>query len=383
MDCLEMAGGKMKPVVKEIFLLRFVACLGIVLMHSVTLGLDLFDIEKSTVFFVLTSLQLALMFGTPVFIFISEFVIAYSYPDQLPKNFYKKRFNYIFLPFIFIGFLDAALHSISMTSVEFDKKVILNFFEGDFHGYFIVIVFQFYFLHPLFVKFVVSKYPVYQVIITACFVNFMYLAVFNFFDPFKYLSFLPYLEVEWNVLNKMPFPAWIAYFVVAYYCGKNYEQFLLMLQRLRYLLPSVCILTLGILLASQWFGLITEVHSKRVDVILYTLSVAFLLFYIANKIKNMPKIVIFISRYSFGIYLLHPLFIILLKNIFIKSIDDLSVFTVIITTFLFSTICSICATYLLNKWKFGPYLVGQVHVEERLSNDKKIAGKAKQVLDQR
>ena len=373
----------MKPVVKEIFLLRFVACLGIVLMHSVTLALDIYDIEESTTFFVLTSLQLALMFGTPIFIFISEFVIAFSYTDELPKRFYKKRFHYIFLPFIFIGIIDAALHSISMTSVDFEKKVLLNFFEGDFHGYFIVIIFQFYLLHPLFVKYVVPKYPAYQVILTACLVNFAYLAFFNFIDPFKYLYFLPYIEMEWIVLNKMPFPAWIAYFVVAYYCGKHYEPFLTLLHRFRYLTASACLLTLGMLLASQWSGLLTEVHSKRVDVILYTLSVAFLLFFIASKIKNMPKWIIFISRYSFGIYLLHPLFIVLFKSIFLQFIDEISVLTVIISTFFMSTICSICATYLLNKWKFGPFIVGQVQAKEQATDDKMSAGKPKQLLNQR
>ncbi|MFJ7661021.1 acyltransferase family protein [Lysinibacillus sp. NPDC097162] len=373
----------MKPVVKEIFLLRFVACLGIVLMHSVTLVLDIYDIEENTVFFVLTSLQLALMFGTPVFIFISEFVIAYSYSDELPKTFYKKRFSYIFLPFIFIGIVDAALHSININSIDFEKKVLLNFFEGDFHGYFIIIIFQFYFLHPLFVKFIVSKYPAYQVIITACIINFAYLALFNFFDPFKYLYFLPYIEVEWTVLNKMPFPAWIAYFVVAYYCGKNYEQFISLLHRFRYVLPSICLLMLGILLASQWSGLITEVHSKRIDVIFYTLSVAFLLFFIASKIRNMPKLIIFISRYSFGIYLLHPLFNIMLKSFFTKYIDVLSASTVIVSTFFISTVCSICVTYLLNKWKFGPYLVGQVHAKEKATSNKIRASKTKQLVNHR
>ncbi len=368
-----MAGGKMKPVVKEIFLLRFVACLGIVLMHSVTLVLDIYDIEENTLFFVLTSLQLALMFGTPVFIFISEFVMAYSYSDELPKRFYKKRFSYIFLPFIFIGVVDAALHSIHINSVDFEKKLLLNFFEGDFHGYFIIIIFQFYFLHPLFVKFIAAKYSAFQVIVTACLINFIYLAVFNFFDPFKYLYFLPYIEVEWTVLNKMPFPAWIAYFVVAYYCGKNYEQFLSLLQRLRYVLPTVCLLMLAILLTSQWSGIITEVHSKRVDVIFYTLSVAFLLFFIASKIKTMPKFIIFISRYSFGIYLLHPIFNIMLKSFFAKYIDILNPFTVIVSTFLLSTICSICVVFLLNKWKFGPYLVGQVYAKEKSDNKMKLS----------
>ncbi len=368
----------MKPVVKEIFLLRFVACLGIVFMHGVTLALDIYDIGESPLLVVLTSIQLAFMFGTPLFIFISEFVIAYSYPDHLPKKFYEKRFKYIFVPFLFIGILDAALHSIGTNSGEFEKKVILNLFEGDFHGYFIVIIFQFYFLHPLFVKYIVSKYPAYKVMITAFLINFGYLAFFNFLDPYEYFYYLPYAELEWSVLNKMPFPAWLAYFVTAYYCGRNYEVFLSLLHRFRYQLFVICLCTLSFLLAIQLWGFITEIHSKRIDVILYTLSVAFFLFYIASKMQGMPSFIIFISRYSFGIYLLHPLFNILLKSFLTNYVGKFSIFFVVFISFFFSTISSICVTYLLNKWKFGAYLVGQVHLDEKIS-----VSKAKQVLNQR
>ncbi|MGN4126112.1 acyltransferase family protein [Lysinibacillus sphaericus] len=368
----------MKPVVKEIFLLRCVACLGIVFMHGVTLALDMYDLEESPLLFVLTSIQLALMFGTPLFIFISEFVIAYSYPNQLPKKFYDKRIKYIFIPFLFIGILDAALHSIGTNSGEFEKKVFLNLFEGDFHGYFIVIIFQFYFLHPLFVKYIVSKYPAYKVILTAFLINFGYLAFFNFLDLYEYFSYLPYAELEWSVLNRMPFPAWIAYFVTAYYCGRDYEVFLSWLHRFRYQLFVVFLFTLSSLLAIQFWGFITEIHSKRIDVILYTLSVAFLLFFIASKLQRMPSFMIFISRYSFGIYLLHPLFNILVKGFLSPYVEKLSIFSVVGISFFISTSCSIGVTYILNKWKFGAYLVGQVHQDVKTS-----ANKGKQLLSHR
>ncbi len=81
----------------------------------------------------------------------------------------------------------------------------------------------------------------------------------------------------------MPFPAWIAYFVTAYYCGRNYEIFLSLLHRFRYQLFVVFLFTLSGLLAIQVLGLITEIHSKRIDVVLYTLSVAFLLFFYCEQ----------------------------------------------------------------------------------------------------
>ncbi|KOS62736.1 acyltransferase family protein [Lysinibacillus agricola] len=346
----------MKPVVKEIYLLRFVACLGIVFMHAITLALDMYEIEGSQLFIGLTAVQLALMFGTPIFIFISEFVIAYSYPEQMPKGFYKKRFHYIFIPFLIIGILDAAFHN----NTEFEKKIILNIFEGDFHGYFIVIIFQFYFLHPWFVKNIASKFSASKVIITAFFINFGYLAFFNFLNPEKYLYFIPHVKLEWGFLNKMPFPAWIAYFVVAYYCGKNYETFLALLQRFRRQLFISFFMTLIILLAFHFSGLISEMYSKRVDVIFYTLSIACCLFFIASKMRKMPQFVLLISRYSFGIYLLHPFFNLLVSDILKNHTENVNIFFAIMMSFIVSVTCSILLTYLLNKWRFGAYIVGRV-----------------------
>ncbi|MFM9534927.1 acyltransferase family protein [Lysinibacillus sp. IITD104] len=360
----------MKREVKEIYLLRFVACLGIVLMHSVTLALNMYNIEEGPQFVILTSIQLIFMFGTPLFIFISEFVIAFSYSDRLPKKFYVKRYKYILVPFLFIGFLDAVLKSIESPTIEFAKKLLLNYLEGDYHGYFIVIIFQFYIIHPFFVKFIVSRYPAHKVIITAFIINFGYLAFFNFLDPYKYFPYLSYISLQWDFFNKMPFPAWIAYFVVAYYCGKNYEKFLSLLQRFRHLLLIVSLITVSILLASQLSGIITEVHSKRIDVILYTFSIAFLLFFIASNRRKMPKFIIFISRYSFGIYLLHPLVNSLLKIFLTNVIETLSVFSVIAISFIISISCSICITYVMSKWQFGAFFVGQLTNNGYSSNKK-------------
>ncbi|SPT99941.1 acyltransferase [Lysinibacillus capsici] len=360
----------MKREVKEIYLLRYVACLGIVLMHSVTLALNMYDIEEGPLFVILTSIQLIFMFGTPLFIFISEFVIAYSYSDRLPKKFYVKRYKYMLTPFLFIGLLDAVLKSIESPSIEFAKKLLLNYLEGDFHGYFIVIIFQFYIIHPFFVKFIASRYPAYKVIMTAFIINFGYLAFFNFLDPFKYFPDLAYTSLQWDFFNKMPFPAWIAYFAVAYYCGKNYDKFLSWLQRFRFLLLAVLLITVSLLLTTQLSGIITEVHSKRIDVILYTFSVAFLLFFIASNRRKMPEFIIFISRYSFGIYLLHPLVNSLLKIFLTNFIETLSVFSVIAISFIVSLSCSICITYIMSKWKLGAFLIGQLNTNGDSSNKK-------------
>ena len=55
-------------------------------------------------------------------------------------------------------------------------------------------------------------------------------------------------------------------------------------------------------------GILTPIQSKRVDIIFYTISLTFLFFYIASRMQNIPSFLIEVSKYSFGIYLLHPFF---------------------------------------------------------------------------
>ena len=71
----------MKREVKEIYLLRFVACLGIVLMHSVTLALNMYNIEEGPQFVILTSIQLIFMFGTPL-LYLSQ-SLSLPFPIQI------------------------------------------------------------------------------------------------------------------------------------------------------------------------------------------------------------------------------------------------------------------------------------------------------------
>lgn len=49
------------------------------------------NVELQSIGNYLFAIQLLLMYGTPMFIFISEFIISFSYKDRLPQNFFKKN----------------------------------------------------------------------------------------------------------------------------------------------------------------------------------------------------------------------------------------------------------------------------------------------------
>lgn len=354
----------MKKQVKEIFLLRSIACLVIVFMHSVTLAVNNLNMSDLTVGW-LDSIRMALMFGTPMFIFISEFVIAYSYPSETPKGFIKKRFLYVFLPFISMAIFYAGFNTVvdNASLQSFIISAFKNITIGSFHGYFILIIFQFYLLHMFFIKYIVPKYSPSKVISVSIGINVIYLAFFNFLNLEGALSFIPGIERIWIKANTLPFVAWLGYFSVAYYCGRKPELLIAWIKRHKSFVFAMPVVTLALLQYVYHSQLLGEMHSKRVDVLFYTFSLLLLLSYLATKIRYIPKFINVISQYSFGIYLLHPFFLALIPLSFIKEVTIMNVTGIILLAFILGIGLSIISVSALNKFKVGKYIVGRVGKE--------------------
>lgn len=76
----------MKKFISVIFWMRAISCLGIVLIHSISITLaENPSLEKNDW---PTYVQLFLMFSTPTFVFITEFLNAYIYGEKLKKGLY-------------------------------------------------------------------------------------------------------------------------------------------------------------------------------------------------------------------------------------------------------------------------------------------------------
>ncbi|MDM5187915.1 acyltransferase family protein [Bacillus sp. DX4.1] len=345
----------MKSKVQEIIILRSIACLTVVFIHAITRSPSTFDsVNKMDIAF--SYLQLLLMYGTPMFVFISEFVLAYNYKDRIPDKFISKRIKFILLPFICMGIFYAGFsehaNGIQATAIQ----SVRNIFLGDYHGYFILIIFQFYFLHMIFNK-VKKKISPKLVLISALCINLAYLSFFNFVEPFN----VPTANYIWYRFSWIPFIGWIIYFVIGYYAGSYYEYFKSLLTRnLKWIILSWC-LTGALFLLFQYFNVLNDISSKRVDALLYTISTIMVFFYIATKIKNIPRFLLLINRYSFGIYLLHPFFQQTIGDMILINIPYLNnLYGSLFLYFIIGVIVPIPVVYLLNKIKIGAYIVGKV-----------------------
>ncbi len=349
----ESFGGK--KMIKEIFFLRGIACLSIVLLHSIGIGLSRLnenDLPHIT-FYTLDSIHLLLYFGTPLFIFISELIISYSYRNKkLPKTFLSVRFKYIFIPYLTMALFYSLAYLDSLT--DWGKKVLMNIMIGDFHGYFILIIFQFYLIHFLFHRYLRAWSP--KVVIFCCtFINGVYLAMFNFTSPPNIILG----DYIWDRFYWVPFFGWIFYFSIGYYCGLYYETFLSILKKYKSIILFSPIVTSGVLLYLHYSEIIHVHSSKRLDLLLHTIAICLFLYVIAIKLNKIPKIITVISQYSFGIYLLHMFYLALIDYIY--SYFPISIGSpYIFFLFIFSTAASYITINYLRKWKYGTFVIGKI-----------------------
>lgn len=337
-----------KSHLNEIDVIRAMACLSVVLLHAIKLEVDGSGLMEDA----LLTISGLLAFGTAAFVSISAIILAYSYPDKLPSGFYWKRIKLIMLPFICM----AAFYSIgdnfqtlSRIPIEFIYNIM-----GNYHGWFILVIFQFYLLYQLFINYFSKASPVIMLTISLV-INVIYLGFFNFTDPPDGNVYLNHLWERWYWY---PFFGWVFYFTLSYYIGKSYHRFLMYIKKyyIWILIAFPISITLIIVDNIQW-GF--PAGSKRLDMILFTVTAMFLLFLISSKIRNTPFLLDVISRYSFGIYLIHWSGLLLWERIFELLNVDFGYMNIILI-FAGSVMFSIAGVYIFNMFPLGKYIIGRV-----------------------
>ncbi|WP_172254047.1 acyltransferase family protein [Saccharibacillus deserti] len=337
--------------IQEVGLVRVVACLSIILLHSIqfTIGFEWTEGSPLLDYALLTAAGI-LAFGTPAFVFISELLLSRSYPDRFPKAFYKKRILMILTPFVCMAVFYAIFANYDDPG-RLPYVVVLNLM-GDYHGWFVLVVFQFYVLHRLFTKFL-SRIPAKVVLAAAFVINAAYLAFFNFV---KQPSGGRLISFVWERGYWVPFLGWIFYFCLAYYCGRRYDDFLAALDRYkRWIVIGTLVAAAPVLFVNSLnvlgFG------SKRVDMLPLSLMLILLLFLIAFKVKIRSRWLDLIDSCSFGIYLIHYFYLMLYSGLLDRT-ADLGYFEIPLL-FAAALISSIVTVLAVNKLPFGKYILGR------------------------
>lgn len=332
------------------------------MIHSLTKVYSYRDISDETRIFIM-SLQMAIMYATPMFVLLSEFISSNVAKGKIKKGFLLNKVKYILIPYIIM----ATVYTVNLYIKNKDMgglellEVWKNILMGQWHGYFVIIIFQFYILHILYVKYTNNINP--AIVLTISFViSISYWVYYNFFFVYSYDFFYKSF-----VLPKILFFGWLFYFSIAYYCGKDYERFVFKLNQLKWWILFGFIMTFAIVQLNFYYGLLPDIASTRFDIVFYTVMVFFLIFLIASKLNKMPYWLLSISSYSYGIYLLHPIIQEQIVRYFEeKVINGLSF---LLIQFIAGVFIPIVIVFFVTKIPFGEFIVGKLKFPRKQMNN--------------
>lgn len=340
-----------KKFLNELIMLRAIACISIVTLHAINQvirldgGTERWDALYSNIAHLLS-------FGTPTFVCISIILLSHTYKNSLPKDFYRKRIKYILMPYLAMAiFYGIVFHLNDLKTIPL--QVIYNIF-GNFHGWFVLLIFQCYVMFHFFHKFAQGWRPS-IVLSISLFVNLTYLGVFTLTPVPENNTFLQFI---WEQGYWIPFFGWCFYFTFAYYFGLHYKKWLKWVQEHQISLFFLSFLSICIVLVINKF-MVFEYGSKRMDMIFLSISFMLLLLSSLSKVNHIPSWLGKVSDYSYGIYLLHFFFIVLFREISLHLAWDVTYYHMMIWT-VCSIVCSMGMMSVLKQYQFGQFIVGRI-----------------------
>ena len=146
--------------IKELYYIRAIAAMGILIIHA-TGGFAVHSEYGSKAMYLGIFLNQFFRFGSPIFMMVSGLVLFYNYRsmDEFDTGrFYKKKVKFILLPytiwstvyFLYTSYING-LPINGERLIGYGRGLLLG--ENFSHLYFIFLIFQFYIILPLLIKY--------------------------------------------------------------------------------------------------------------------------------------------------------------------------------------------------------------------------------------
>lgn len=301
--------------------LRGVAILMVIGIHTFASTLQ----KGELVCDLLLILRQVLNCAVPLFLAISGFFLARKSGERSYDQFWKRQIPKVYVPTLIWSLPYLGLYI--WQGNEWWKGIVLLFVCGFSIYYFIALIVQYYLLLP-----VLSKIKRGGVILTFI-ITMMSIGVVSYLDLIKGYGMS-------SIVKGGPFPVWMVFFTVGIYLGN-------MKERTYRLWPWLLLLVVGLSLSfweTKWvypfhhagYGIkpSTHIYSLAVIMVLFSQKVQ-KMFTSDNRVFN---VFVYLGRISFGVYLTHCFFIMVLTHFLQLDWASLTVLTLALT------VCFIYAT---------------------------------------
>jgi len=244
-----------KTRLTELDFLRSVSTISVVLIHVTASPLAENNGMALSTLAYMTLNQLA-RFSIAAFVFIAGVALFYNHDDTKPfalGPFLKRRVTYIMVPYLVWSVFYSAI-SFSASSNSSLKLFITNILLGSssYHLYFVVLIFQFYLLAPLFFRLCRLTKEQFMWILGLCFVCYMLLMAHNRYGSFETSNALLQFLYRYRDRN---FLYWFFYFILGAYFSRHWDDVLAWIKHYSKLVKCTFIISLALAVGEAYYGL--------------------------------------------------------------------------------------------------------------------------------
>lgn len=317
--------------IDELVYIRAIAALGILIIHA-TGGFVVNSEFGSKAMFGGIFLNQFFRFGSPIFMMISGLVIFYNYRSRdgfdAPR-FFKKKITYILIPYL-IWSITYFLYDVFYFDLQITREMLLKLRTDIFTGgayshlYFIFLIFQFYLLVPLLLRFLpqqMEKRPF--VVVGISFVLQLIVLLYGYYFRSRFnTGFM----VTFNAYYWKTVIAWQYYFVLGGTIGVHYKKVSQFIEdNIKKILMIFLVVTVFYVgqpyvraIANGNLDGYGKFGSIRPQTMVYATATMPVLIYITKRMLGSFNILKNFGTYSFGIYFSHPLILNEIKRVLFK-----------------------------------------------------------------
>ncbi|MDD2447902.1 MAG: acyltransferase [Tissierellia bacterium] len=323
--------GRRKEI-KELYYIRAIAAIGILVIHA-TASFAVYSEFGSKAMYLGIFLNQFFRFGSPVFMMVSGLVIFYNYRsiDEFnTRRFLKKKIEFVLVPYTiwsaiyyFYPYLIRKTPIYLETFISFGQGLLLG--SNYSHLYFITLIFQFYLVVPLLIKYLAKPMQESPLKVFAFFFVFqaLFLIYLYYYKSSHTSGILGFLNnYGWKTLF-----SWSSYFMTGGLIGMHYDKFVAFINK------NIKSLTIGFLITTFLYvgqvfyniwihgsrNFYDNFGSIRPHTMIYVLFTMPILIFLTRKIVGNPKFKFLkdFGIYSFGVYFSHPLILLVILRLMI------------------------------------------------------------------